>query len=189
MSETHRRYMTVPKPKRVLLSTAMLLSLSFGITPAWATSKAKCSVHHATSALHPRRAGSLKTSAEMSIARAAKQYLTDVAPANAVLKSFATKAARWGRHTKKKTAAAEARPTIFAISTLERKLLAQRWPSSAGVDLRALAHSCGAIVRDLKSLAKVNALGSTNWMATFQHHASTLGTDARAVRRDLGLSK
>jgi len=102
-------------------------------------------------------------------AQAAKQYLADVAPANALPQS-----------TKPPTYAA-------AVDKLDTLLLSQRWPSTTRADIRALVAADAAVVRDQNASPSSNILNGSGLNATTQKDVEADTTAANIVRSDLGL--
>jgi len=102
-------------------------------------------------------------------AQAAKQYLADVAPANALPKS-----------TKPPAYAA-------AVDKLDTLLLNQQWPSATRADIRALVVADAAVVRDYNASPSSNILTGSGLNATTQKDVEADTTAANIVRSDLGL--
>jgi hypothetical protein len=106
---------------------------------------------------------------DITQAQAAKQYLADVAPANALPKS-----------TKPPAYAA-------AVHKLDTLLLRQRWPSGTRADVRALVAADAAVVGDYNASPN-SSVGSAH-DATTQKDVEADSTAANIVRSDLGLPR
>jgi hypothetical protein len=102
-------------------------------------------------------------------AQAAKQYLADVAPGNALPES--TKAPAYAA----------------AVHKLDTLLLSQRWPSRTYADIRALVVADAAVVRDYNASPSSNILNGSALNATTQKDLEADTTAANIVRSDLGL--
>ncbi len=102
-------------------------------------------------------------------AQAAKQYLADVAPANALPQS-----------TKPPAYAA-------AVEKLDSLLLSQRWPSGTRADIRALVVADAAVVGDYNAFPSSNILNGSALNPTTQKDLEADTTAANIVRSDLGL--
>lgn len=102
-------------------------------------------------------------------AQAAKQYLADVAPVNALPRS---------------TTAPVYAATVAKFDTL---ILRQRWPSDARLDIRALVVADAALVGDYNSVSSSNVLNGSALSATTQRDNQADTTAANIVRADLGL--
>ena len=102
-------------------------------------------------------------------AQAAKQYLADVAPSNALPQS-----------TKPPAYAA-------AVDKLDTLLLSQRWPSGTRADIRALVAADAAVVGDYSAFPSSNIFKGSDLNATTQKDLEAETTAANIVRSDLGL--
>lgn len=102
-------------------------------------------------------------------AQAAKQYLADVAPANALPQS-----------TKPPAYAA-------AVDKFDTLLLSQRWPSGTRADIRALVVADAAVVGDYSAFPSSNILNGSALNATTRKDVKADTTAANIVRSDLGL--
>lgn len=102
-------------------------------------------------------------------AQAAKQYLADVAPSNALPES-----------TKPPAYAA-------AVDKLDTLLLSQRWPSGTRADIRALVEADAAVIRDYNVFPSSNILNGSALNATTKKDLEADTTAANIVRSDLGL--
>lgn len=102
-------------------------------------------------------------------AQAAKQYLGDVAPTNALPQS-----------TKPPAYAA-------AVDKLDTLLLSQRWPSGTRADIRALVVADAAVVGDYNASPSSNIFNGSALNGTTQKDLKADTTAANIVRSDLGL--
>jgi hypothetical protein len=124
----------------------------------------------------------------MTKAQAGQTYLADVAPANASIKAFATKARAWTDSTSSSQAAAQAQPVIQAMTGLRTKILAlaNAYPAAAD-DLKAFVTAFAPLQGDLISLQSVNALSGSSWAQQYASDASKTVAASAIVRSDLGL--
>jgi hypothetical protein len=102
-------------------------------------------------------------------AQAAKQYLADVAPSNALPQS-----------TKPPAYAA-------AVDKFDTLLLSQRWPAGTRADIRALAVADAAVVGDYNAFPSSSILNGSALNATTKKDLEADTTAANIVRSDLGL--
>jgi hypothetical protein len=124
----------------------------------------------------------------MTKEQAAKAYLTAIGPANDVLHTFKAKASGWTDSTPPSQAAADAKPTIDAITTMRTKLLALAvaYPAAAA-DLKAQVNATAALQGDLASLATLDMTNASSWVQQFTKDASATSAASAIVRSDLGL--
>lgn len=106
---------------------------------------------------------------DITQAQAAKQYLADVAPSNALPQS-----------TKPPAYAA-------AIDKLDTLLLSQRWPSGTRADIRALVVADAAVVGDYSAFPRSNIFNGSALNATTKKDVEADTTGANIVRSDLRL--
>jgi hypothetical protein len=101
--------------------------------------------------------------------QAAKQYLADVAPSNALPQS-----------TKP--------PAYFAaVERFDTLLLSQQWPSGTRADIRALVVADAALVGDYNAFPRSNILNGSDLNAKTKKDLEADTTAANTVRSDLGL--
>jgi hypothetical protein len=124
----------------------------------------------------------------MTKEQAAKAYLAAIAPANDALKTLRGKASGWTDSTPSSQAAADAKPSIEAITMMRTKLLALAvaYPAAA-TDIKAQVNATAALQGDLASLETLNTLDASSWVQQFAKDASATSAASAIVRSDLGL--
>lgn len=102
-------------------------------------------------------------------AQAAKQYLADVVPVNAVTNSDGV--------------------TVYVatVAKFDTLILRQRWPADTRADIKALAEADAAVSGDYESASSSNVLNASSLTATTRRDAEAANAAANIVRADLGL--
>jgi hypothetical protein len=128
------------------------------------------------------------TSDAMSLKAASRQYLLDVAPANAALKSFDAEIIAWTNSTPDVEGEKQAAPVFTALRTLQRNLLSQAWPRFVKGGVRFICEEdISSLEEDLSMIDSNSSLGNGAFQFTFSADSKTIDSDAFYVRRDLGL--
>jgi hypothetical protein len=124
----------------------------------------------------------------MTKEQAAKAYLAAIAPATDALRGLQAKANAWTDSTPSSQAAADAKPTVDALTTLRSKLLAlaAAYPAAAA-DLKAAVNAQAIVQADLANLGTVNTFNASSWVQQFVKDASATTAASAIVRSDLGL--
>lgn len=130
---------------------------------------------------------SSSTSSAISIKTAGKQYLRDVAPANAALKSFDSETNAWTNATPYAEGVQRAALVLTAIGKLRKNLLSQNWPPFVKGGVQYLREDISALEADLSSIGSNTSLGNGTFQYTFSVDSKTMDSDAFYVRKDLGL--
>jgi hypothetical protein len=127
-------------------------------------------------------------SGAISIKAAGRQYLEDVAPANAALHSFNTAIDAWTDATPDAVGERQAASTLAALRLLQRRLLSQRWPQSVvgGVQF-IVREDISSLEEDMTSVTGNSSLGNGALRSTFQADTHTIDAHAFYLRQDLGL--
>jgi hypothetical protein len=124
----------------------------------------------------------------MSLKAAGKQYLTDVAPANAALRSFESEIHAWTNSTPDAEGEQQAAPVFTALRTLRRNLLSQTWPRFVKGGVRFICdEDIASLEEDLSMIDSNSSLGNGAFQFTFSADSKTIDSDAFYVRRDLDL--
>jgi hypothetical protein len=124
----------------------------------------------------------------ISVKAAGKQYLEDVAPANAVLRSFNAEIDAWTNATPNSVGERQAEAVLVALGTLRTKLLRQTWPRSIKADvLFIVREDIFSLEEDMNSVTSNSSLGNGALQSTFRADTQTIDADAFYVRRALGL--
>jgi hypothetical protein len=128
------------------------------------------------------------TSGAISLKAAGRQYLKDVAPANAALESFKAEISAWTNATPNALGERQAAAVLSALDTLQKNLLSQRWPHSieGGVQF-IVREDIASLEEDMNSVTANSSLGNGALQSTFRADTQTIDSDAFYVRRDLGL--
>ncbi|MGC1237788.1 MAG: hypothetical protein WA860_03250 [Acidimicrobiales bacterium] len=127
-------------------------------------------------------------SSAMGLKSAGKQYLTDVAPANAALKSFESEIHAWTNSTPDAEGEHQAAPVFTALRTLQRNLLSQTWPRFVKGGVRFICdEDITSLEEDLSMIDSNSSLGNGAFQFTFSADSKTIDSHALYVRRDLGL--
>jgi hypothetical protein len=117
-------------------------------------------------------------------AKAAKQYLADIKPVNAVgdLVNPAVKAAT--------TAAGQAKavaPWLAIVVKFDSLVLRQQWPTGVKGDIRALVVDDAAVIGDYQALSSASPLNISSLDASLSRDNQADTTASNIVRADLGL--
>jgi hypothetical protein len=128
------------------------------------------------------------TSGAMSLKAAGKQYLMDVAPANAALKSFESEITAWTNSTPDVEGEQQAAPVFTALKELQRNILNQTWPRFVKGGVRFICEEdISSLEEDLSMIDSNSSLGNGAFQFTFSADSKTIDADAFYVRQDLGL--
>ena len=128
------------------------------------------------------------TSGAMSVKAAGKQYLSDVAPANAALRSFESEIHAWTNSTPDAEGEQQAAPVFTALRTLRRNFLSQTWPRFVQGGVRFMCdEDIASLEEDLSMIDANSSLGNGAFQFTFSADSKTIDSHAFYVRRDLDL--
>jgi hypothetical protein len=120
----------------------------------------------------------------ITTASAAKQYLADIAPANAAATTAHNQAK--GAATVADLAKAVA-PVIVSYNKFDSLLLRQRWPSGVKTDIHTLVVADSAYIGDLNAVSNASAVNLSALGATISRDGQITEADSNIVRSDLGL--
>ena len=115
-----------------------------------------------------------------------RQYLADVAPYNAAARNFALQVSSVGDISFSALQGA-ALPFIPALQNLNSKLQRQRWPTGVQPDINTLVGANGGVLNDLNAIETSSAVASATLKRKLSRDLRSTSSDARTVRRDLGL--
>lgn len=126
---------------------------------------------------------------DRAISSAARQFLSDSAPANAASLRFETAALGWldNPTITNRQAAAAAKPLVEALERMHTAMSHQRWPIADRKDLRSLAAAFKGLVDDLDALGHANLRHVSSWEAPLLRDQARTLFAANRLRRDLGL--
>jgi DNA-binding protein len=129
------------------------------------------------------------TAGAISIKAAGKQYMKDVASANAALKTFDSEIKAWTNATADAEGEQQAASVLTALGTLRKNLLSQTWPQFVKGGVRFICEEdISSLVEDLHMIGGNSSLGNGAFQLTFRADSKITASDAFYVRRDLGLS-
>ena len=124
----------------------------------------------------------------IGIRAASKQYLNDVASADAALKTFDSQIHRWTNSTADTQGEREAKSLLSALVHVRKRLLSQSWPQSVkGGVVFICTQDISSLEEDLREIDGNSMLGNGAFQLTFSADSRTLALDAFYVRKDLGL--
>jgi hypothetical protein len=115
---------------------------------------------------------------------AGKQYLADIAPANAAANTAHNQAN--GATTVADLAKAVA-PVIITYNKFDSLLLRQKWPNGVKTDIHTLVVADSAYIGDLNAVSNASALNLSALGATISRDGQITEADSNIVRADLGL--
>jgi hypothetical protein len=128
------------------------------------------------------------TSDAMSVKAAGRQYTTDVASANAALKTFDSQIHAWTNSTADVEGEQQAAPVLNALRALQKNLLIQNWPQYVEGGVRFICdEDISSLEEDLREIDNNSSLGNGAFQFTFLADSKTMNSHAFYVRRDLGL--
>jgi hypothetical protein len=124
----------------------------------------------------------------ISARAAGKQYLQDVASADAALKTFDSDIHTWTNSTADSEGERQAESTLTALVKAQKRLLSQTWPQSVNSGVRFICEEdISSLEEDLREIDANSMLGNGAFKLTFSADSRTLALDAFYVRRELGL--
>jgi hypothetical protein len=128
------------------------------------------------------------TAGAINTRAAGQQYLKDVAPADAALKTFDSEIHAWTNSTADSKGEHQAASTLSALVKAQKRLLSQTWPPSVNGDVRFICEEdISSLEEDLHEIDGNSMLGNGAFKLTFSADSRTLALDAFYVRRELGL--
>lgn len=128
------------------------------------------------------------TAGGISVKAAGKQYLKDVASANAVLKTFNSEINTWTNSTADAKGEHQAALALTALRTLRENFLSQTWPQSVKGGVRFICEEdISSLEEDLHQIGSNSSLGNGAFQFTFREDSKVTALHASNVRRDLGL--
>ncbi|MGC2485638.1 MAG: hypothetical protein WA359_05300 [Acidimicrobiales bacterium] len=128
------------------------------------------------------------TAGAISIRAAGKQYLRDVASADAALKAFDSEIHAWTNSTADAEGERQAASVLKALIRARESLLSQSWPHSVNGDVKFICEEdISSLEEDLREIDGNSMLGNGAFQLTFSADSRTLDLDAFYLRRELGL--
>jgi hypothetical protein len=128
------------------------------------------------------------TAGAIGVKAAGRQYVKDVASANAALKTFNSQIKAWTNSTADAEGERQAESVLATLNTLQRDLLSQSWPRFVkGGVLFIGEEDISSLQEDLREIDNNSSLGNGAFQLTFREDSQTLDSDAYFLRRDLGL--
>jgi hypothetical protein len=119
---------------------------------------------------------------------AGRQYLNDVASADAALNIFDSQVHSWTNSTADTEGEHEAATVLEALRTLRENLLSQDWPQFVKGDVRFIGvEDISSLEEDLREIDSNSSLGNGAFQLTFSADSRTMDSDAFYVRKKLGL--
>jgi hypothetical protein len=129
------------------------------------------------------------TSGAISNEEAGKQYLKDVASANAALETFGSEIDAWTNATSDSEGQRQAASALAALVTLRKNFLSQTWPRSVEGRVRYIGEEDISLLEENLRMIGYTALGNGTFQFAFGAISKTLDSDAFYVRKDLGLPR
>lgn len=123
----------------------------------------------------------------LTVKRAGKAFLADVAPLNAKITVFGAAATAWTSNTTDAQAEAAAAPVIAALTKFNSKMETTKWPSAAKQDVHSLVLAVSPLEAGLQNLATLNFLDVETWLQSFTTATDGVATADGLVRSDLHL--
>jgi hypothetical protein len=124
----------------------------------------------------------------IGVKAAGRQYVKDVASANAALKTFNSQIKVWTNSTADTEGERQARSVLSTLNMLQRNLLSQTWPRFVKADVQFICEEdISSLQEDLREIDNNSSLGNGAFQLTFREDSHTLDSDAFYIRRDLGL--
>lgn len=128
------------------------------------------------------------TAGAISNKAAGKQYMRDVATANAALKTFDSEINAWNNSTVDIEGEQQAASVLDALGTLRKNFLSQTWPQFVKGDVRFIcAEDISSLDEDLNQIDNNSSLGNGAFQFTFHEDSKVTHLHASNVRRVLGL--
>lgn len=128
------------------------------------------------------------TAGAISNEAAGKQYMRDVATANAALKTFDSEIDAWNNSTVDIEGEQQAASVLTALGTLRKNFLSQTWPQFVKDDVRFIcAEDISSLDEDLNQIDNNSSLGNGAFQFTFREDSKVTHLHASNVRRFLGL--
>jgi hypothetical protein len=128
------------------------------------------------------------TAGAISTKAAGRQYVQDVASANAALRTFDSEIRAWTNSTADAEGERQAASVLTTLETLQKNLLSQTWPRFVEGGLRFICEQdISSLEEDLRMIDNNSSLGNGAFQLTFRLDSRTLNSHAFYVRRDLGL--
>jgi hypothetical protein len=118
---------------------------------------------------------------------AGKQYLKDVASANAALETFGSEINAWTNSTSDAEGQRQAASALTALVTLRENLLSQTWPRSVEGGVRYIGEEDISLLEENLRMIGYTALGNGTFQFAFGAISKAMDSDAFYVRKDLGL--
>jgi hypothetical protein len=124
----------------------------------------------------------------IGIKAARRQYVKDVASANAALKTFNSEIKVWTNSTADAEGERQAESVLASLNSLQRNLLSQTWPRSVKGGVQFICEQdISSLQEDLREIDNNSSLGNGAFQLTFREDSQTLDSDAFYIRRELGL--
>jgi hypothetical protein len=128
------------------------------------------------------------TAGAISTKAAGRQYVQDVASANAALRTFDSEIRAWTNSTADAEGERQAASVLTTLETLQKNLLSQTWPHFVEGGVRFICEQdISSLEEDLRMIDNNSSLGNGAFQLTFRLDSRTLNSHAIYVRRDLGL--
>jgi hypothetical protein len=128
------------------------------------------------------------TAGAISTKAAGRQYVDDVASANAALRTFDSEIRAWTNSTADAEGERQAASVLNTLETLQKNLLSQTWPQFVEGGVRFICEQdISSLEEDLRMIDNNSSLGNGAFQLTFRLDSRTLNSHAFYVRRDLGL--
>jgi len=128
------------------------------------------------------------TAGAISTKAAGRQYVEDVASANAALRTFDSEIRAWTNSTADAEGERQAASVLTTLETLQKNLLSQSWPHFVEGGVRFICEQdISSLEEDLRMIDNNSSLGNGAFQLTFRLDSRTLNSHAFYVRRDLGL--
>lgn len=128
------------------------------------------------------------TAGAISTKAAGRQYVQDVASANAALRTFDSEIRAWTNSTADAEGERQAASVLTTLETLQKNLLSQTWPHFVEGGVRFICEQdISSLEEDLRMIDNNSSLGNGAFQLTFRLDSRTLNSHAFYVRRDLGL--
>ena len=128
------------------------------------------------------------TAGAISTKAAGRQYVEDVASANAALRTFDSEIRAWTNSTADAEGERQAASVLTTLEALQKNLLSQTWPHFVEGGVRFICEQdISSLEEDLRMIDNNSSLGNGAFQLTFRLDSRTLNSHAFYVRRDLGL--
>jgi hypothetical protein len=128
------------------------------------------------------------TAGAIGVKAAGRQYVQDVASANAALKTFNSQIKAWTNSTADAEGERQAESVLVTLNALQRDLLNQSWPRFVTGSVRFIGEEdISSLQEDLREIDNNSSLGNGAFQLTFREDSQTLDSDSFYIRRDLGL--